>query len=190
MTWVLLHIFQEKRPLFLGRFVPQPGQPLHPGDALAGHEWEYLQGMGKCCLFPQAAAFRACQDYWKVSSTNWQTQKFSEHDATHKGGRNMSKEEKEQTSQRKPLLVTTPEAGASVWKPSSAPPEDVLQKKFRLQKKLCWFCQWNTFVLILCTITGRYTKWQRQQTKQREDTHYAVLTTTLVQTEVDCPERL
>ena len=47
----------------------------------------------------------------------------------------MSKEEKEQTSQRKPLLVTMPDAGVSVWKPSSAPPQDVVQKK------LCWFCQ-------------------------------------------------
>lgn len=34
----------------------------------------------------------------------------------------MSKEEKEQTSLRKPLLVTMPEVGALVWKPSSAPP--------------------------------------------------------------------
>lgn len=53
----------------------------------------------------------------------------------------MSKEEKEQTSQRKPLLVTMPEAGALVWKPFPAPPEVVLQKKFMLQKNLCWFCQ-------------------------------------------------
>lgn len=58
----------------------------------------------------------------------------------------MSKEEKEQTSQRTPLLVTMPEVGALVWKPPSAPLEDVPQEKLVLQQKLCWFCQWNTFV--------------------------------------------
>lgn len=41
----------------------------------------------------------------------------------------MSKEEKEQTSQRKHLLVAMPEVGASVWKLSSAPPEDGLSLK-------------------------------------------------------------
>lgn len=46
----------------------------------------------------------------------------------------MSKEEKEQTSQRKCLLGAMPEVGASVWKLSSAPPEDGLQEEFPLKK--------------------------------------------------------
>lgn len=46
----------------------------------------------------------------------------------------MSKEEKEQTSQRKCLLGAMPEVGASVRKLSSAPPEDALQEEFPLKK--------------------------------------------------------
>lgn len=115
--------------------------------------WEVLLvSTGSCCL-----CLSGC---WRVSSTNYRTQKWSEHDATGKQGRNMPKEEKEQISQRNPLSVTmsgvVPQAG-NLPCPST--------RNSCCKRNCVAFCQWN-FVQK----QADRAKWQRQQQNKRKNT--------------------
>lgn len=67
---------------------------------------------------------------------------------------------------------------------SPAPPEDVLQKKFRLQKKLCWFLS----VKHLCPLYRNRQIGKVTMTTTKQRGRHALQRR--VQTEPDCPERL
>lgn len=90
-------------------------------------------------LFQQAAAFCACQA----------TEKFPVLITGHKScqsmmqqinrGGNVPKEEKEQISPEKSFVSDYARSQCLRLDAFPAPPEDVQQKKFMLQKKVCWF---------------------------------------------------
>lgn len=99
--------------------------------------WEVLLvSTGSCCL-----CLSGC---WRVSSTNYRTQKWSEHDATGKQ-EEYAKGRKRTDQPEKSFVSDYVRSGASGWKPPL--PQ---QKKFMLQKKLCCFLS-----VKLCTETGR-----------------------------------